>query len=72
MVNEDIKISIGRIQRALDRIEIAANRFVQRGHGNPIVQAQHDKLKSEVAATISELDQILVNFPAGVRNGDHG
>ena len=71
MVNEEIKISIGRIQRALDRIEISANRFIMRGHGNPIVQIQHDTLKSEVAASVAELDQLLRALPAG-SNGSGG
>ncbi len=59
MVSEDLKISIGRIQRALDRIEISAHRFSMQGHGNPLLLNQHAKLKSEVAASISELDKIL-------------
>jgi hypothetical protein len=55
----ELKLSIGRIERALNRIESSAQRFTMQGHGNPLLLDQHTKLKSEVAETIRAIDSIL-------------
>lgn len=60
-----MKLSIGRIERALNRIEISAHRFTMQGHGNPLLLNKHEKLKLEVVESIREIDAIL----AGARHG---
>jgi hypothetical protein len=60
-----IKLSIGRIERALNRIEQASSRLVGQTGPDTAMRERHGKLKSEVAATIVELDAIL-------RGGTHG
>ena len=55
MSAQRISTAIDRIERALTRIEMQADA----PRGDAATQATHDALKSRVAASLSELDQLI-------------
>ena len=56
MAQQRLILAIGRIERALSRLE----RFQpQAAVGDPELQTKHDRLKSETQAAIREIDQLL-------------
>lgn len=58
--------AIARIETALGRIEVAARRRVLPSTGGDPAEAErlrtaHDRLRQEVGAVISELDQLIAS-----------
>ena len=59
MVQQQIMTVIGRIDRALSRIE-QASKVPQESNGNPELFARHERLKIEAGNAIVELDKLLM------------
>lgn len=57
MADERFIVAIGRIERALSRIEKATAAPVE--HASSDIVERHEKLKSEARAAIHEIDKIL-------------
>ena len=58
MAQQQLIIAIGRIERALSRIEQAPRPTVNLGNDDQLL-AKHEKLKSETKAAIADLDQLI-------------
>ncbi len=61
MAQPQLIMAIGRIERALSRIE-QAPRAVATVVADPGLVAKHEQLKSETKAAIADLDQILAGL----------
>ena len=59
MEQQQIMTVIGRIDRALSRIEQAST-VPQESNGDPKLFARHERLKIEAKNAIAELDKLLV------------
>ena len=59
MEQQHIMMVIGRIDRALSRIE-QASMVPQESNGNPELFARHERLKVEAGNAIVELDKLLM------------
>ena len=57
MADERFIVAIGRIERALSRIEKLVTAPVAGGHAD--LAERHEKLKSETLSAIQDLDKIL-------------
>jgi hypothetical protein len=57
MVGQRLIVAIGRIERALSRLEQAPAPLT--GDGDAELSERHEKLKSETRAAIAEIDRIL-------------
>ena len=55
MAEQQLILAIGRIERALSRIEQTPPRV----NGDPHLDARHETLKSETRAAIAELDALI-------------
>ena len=62
MLADRIEAAIVRIEKALDRIEQAA--MTDPKSNDKATQERHDKLRTTVAETVSELDQLLFRLEA--------
>ena len=58
MMQQQLIIAIGRIERALSRIEQVPRPAVCTDD-NTKLQAKHEQLKSKTVAAIAELDQLI-------------
>lgn len=58
MAQQQLIIAIGRIERALSRIEQAPLPAESMGNDDQLF-AKHEKLKSETKAAIADLDQLI-------------
>ena len=58
MTQQQLNIAIGRIERALSRIEQAPVRPME-GQNDVELAARHERLKAETKAAISDIDDIL-------------
>lgn len=58
MAQQRLILAIGRIERALSRIEQLPERPTTSG-GDPDLLARHEQLKSETRAAIREIDELL-------------
>lgn len=58
MAQPQLIMAIGRIERALSRIEQAPRATVNMGADSDLL-AKHERLKSETKAAIADLDQLL-------------
>ena len=59
MEQQQIMTVIGRIDRALSRIE-QASKVSQESNGDPELFARHERLKIEAGNAIVELDKLLM------------
>jgi hypothetical protein len=51
--------AIGRIEKALGRLENLEPRQMSAAAGDPELAARHEKLKAEARATLTEIDRLL-------------
>jgi hypothetical protein len=58
MAQPQLIMAIGRIERALSRIEQAPPRSINVGDATKL-QAKHEQLKAETRAAIADLDELL-------------
>ena len=58
MAQQQLIIAIGRIERALSRIEQSPRPAVGVGNDEQLL-VKHEKLKSETKAAIADLDQLI-------------
>ena len=58
MAQPQLIMAIGRIERALSRIEQAPRPAVTMGADSEVL-AKHERLKSETRAALADLDQLL-------------
>lgn len=58
MSEQRLILAIGRIERALSRLEQLPQRAAST-EGDPELAQRHEKLKAETRAAIQEIDQIL-------------
>jgi hypothetical protein len=58
MAQQQLILAIGRIERALSRMEQLSSR-PQPSSGDAALQAKHDTLKAETKAAIAEIDRLL-------------
>ncbi len=58
MAQPQLIMAIGRIERALSRIEQAPRPTVTTGAGSELL-AKHERLKSETKAALADLDDLL-------------
>ena len=58
MAQQQLIIAIGRIERALSRIEQVPRPAVSVGNDDQLL-ARHQQLKSETKAAIADLDQLI-------------
>jgi hypothetical protein len=63
MAHQQLIMAIGRIERALSRIEQAPSPNAN-PTGETELRAKHDLLKTETQAAIADLDLILARLPA--------
>jgi hypothetical protein len=59
MSHDRMMQAIGRIERALGRLENVDARQMSAPTGDPELAARHEKLKAEALATIAEIDRLL-------------
>lgn len=59
MSNDRMMQAIGRIERALARLEIIGPRRAESPAGDPGLAARHEKLKAETRSAIGEIDRLL-------------
>lgn len=59
MAQQRLIMAIGRIERALSRLEQARIPQAAETESNPELQAKYDRLKAETQAAIREIDQLL-------------
>ncbi|MEH6661749.1 MAG: hypothetical protein V7679_08890 [Parasphingorhabdus sp.] len=57
MDNERVILAIGRIERALSRIESADS--VTKTHADPELEARHEALKAEMKQAIRTIDGLI-------------
>lgn len=57
MTQQRLILAIGRIERALSRLERLPERAT--AAGDPDLSAKHERLKSETRAAIREIDELL-------------
>lgn len=63
---DESSLAIGRIERALSRIEKAlADRANRPSPANPVPDGAQSALKAEVAAVIGELDRLIAEADRG-------
>jgi hypothetical protein len=58
MAQPQLIMAIGRIERALSRIEQAPDRKIS-GNADAELHARHERLKAETKAAIADLDNLL-------------
>jgi hypothetical protein len=58
MAQQQLILAIGRIERALSRLEQLPGKPISPS-GNPELEARHEKLKGETKAAINDIDKIL-------------
>lgn len=59
MAHDRMMQAIGRIERALGRLENVGPRQAGSPDGDPQLAIRHEKLKAEARAAISEIDRLL-------------
>lgn len=59
MAHQRLILAIGRIERALSRLEKTGLEKPAMAAGDPELQRKHERLKAEAQAAIEEIDTIL-------------
>lgn len=59
MSHDRMMQAVGRIEKALGRLENVEHRHVSAPAGDPELLARHEKLKAETRATVADIDRLL-------------